>query len=386
MRLRTVPIFLTFFVMGVADAMGPMAEAVRTSFRLSNVVSTLLPFFVFVAFAVFSVPAGVLAARAGKKRVLAVGLAISAAAVLVPALRAPSFALLLACIFALGVGTTFLQVAGNPIMREVSPAGAYPRNLTLAQFVKGAGSASSSYLVGLAALLPGLGALGWRSPFPVFGVLMLVALAAVLGLRIDEARDAEPPGFADSARLLGVPAVALAVLGIFLYVGAEVCLARFLQPTLAGFGLSPDRAALLGPTLFFAGLTVGRLLGGAVLTRVAPRAFLRASALLGLLGALALTAHSRTLTLAGVVVCGLGFANIWPLLFSITVEERPERGAELSGLMCMAIAGGAVLPIFMGRLLDQGMGSAAYLVPAASFVYLLGLALRPREEADAALR
>ncbi|HKB77134.1 MAG TPA: MFS transporter, partial [Myxococcales bacterium] len=156
MRLRTVPIFLTFFVMGVADAMGPMAEAVRTSFRLSNVVSTLLPFFVFVAFAVFSVPAGVLAAHAGKKRVLAVGLAISAAAVLVPALRAPSFALLLACIFALGVGTTFLQVAGNPIMREVSPAGAYPRNLTLAQFVKGAGSASSSYLVGLAALLPGL--------------------------------------------------------------------------------------------------------------------------------------------------------------------------------------------------------------------------------------
>jgi fucose permease len=80
--------------------------------------------------------------------------------------------------------------------------------------------------------------------------------------------------------------------------------------------------------------------------------------------------------LPSVVACGLGFANIWPLLFSITVERQPERGAELSGLMCMAIAGGAVLPILMGRMLDTGFGSAAYAVPAASFLYLLALSLR----------
>ncbi|MFL5309774.1 MAG: hypothetical protein ACJ79H_04895 [Myxococcales bacterium] len=65
MRLSTLPIFLAFFVMGVADAMGPLAEAVRKSFGLSNVLATLLPFFVFIAFAVFSVPAGVLGARIG---------------------------------------------------------------------------------------------------------------------------------------------------------------------------------------------------------------------------------------------------------------------------------------------------------------------------------
>jgi fucose permease len=70
MRLRTLPVFMTFFVMGVADAMGPMADAVRRDFQLSNVLSTLLPFFVFIAFAVFSVPGGVLGARIGKKRLL----------------------------------------------------------------------------------------------------------------------------------------------------------------------------------------------------------------------------------------------------------------------------------------------------------------------------
>ena len=376
--MRTLPIFLAFFVMGVADAMGPLAEAVRRSFHLSNVLSTLLPFFVFIAFALFSVPAGVLGARIGKRRLLLLGLGISGAAVLVPSLRAPGFALLLACIFALGVGTTLLQVAGNPIMRDVSPAGGYARNLTFAQFVKGAGSASSSYLVGLAALLPGLGALGWRAPFPVFAALMLLAFVAVLGLRVEEARSAAPPGFGDSLALLGGPGVALAVAGIFFYVGAEVCLARFLQPTLAGFGISQEQAAFLGPTLFFISLTVGRFVGSAVLTRMPPVRFFRWSAAIGLLGCAALTSKVPALALPSVIACGLGFANIWPLLFSITVERQPERGAELSGLMCMAIAGGAVLPILMGRMLDTGFGSAAYAVPAASFLYLLALSMRGR--------
>ncbi|MFN2546723.1 MAG: sugar MFS transporter [Myxococcales bacterium] len=376
MRVRTLPVFLTFFVMGVADAMGPMAEAVRRSFRLSNVLSTLLPFFVFVAFAVFSVPGGVLGARIGKRRLLLLGLGISAVAVFVPAVHAPEFALLLACIFALGIGTTFLQVAGNPIMRDVSSEGAYARNLTFAQFIKGAGSASSSYLVGGTALIPALSAMGWRSSFPIFAVLMIAAFAAVLALRVEETRDPSPPGLAGSVALLAVPAVALAVLGIFLYVGAEVCVARFLQPALADSGLAADRAALLGPTLFFACLTIGRLLGSAILTRVAPAPFFRASALLGAVGVAVLLSHAQWLLLAGVIACGLGFANIWPLLFSITVDRRPERSAELSGLMCMAIAGGAILPLAMGRLLDLGFGSAAWAVPLGCFVYLFVLALR----------
>ena len=62
---------------------------------------------------------------------------------------------------------------------------------------------------------------------------------------------------------------------------------------------------------------------------------------------------SQALAFAGVVAAGLGFANIWPMLFSITVEEKPERANELSGLMCMAISGGAIVPLVMGKLLDM---------------------------------
>lgn len=379
--MRTLPIFLSFFIMGIADAMGPLADAVRTQYQLSNVMATLLTFFVFIAFAAFSVPGGLLAARIGKRRLLLLALAINALAALVPALLAPSFGLLLGCIFLLGIGTTFLQVAGNPIMRDVSAEGAYARNLSFAQFIKGAGSAGSSYLVGLAAALPVLGALGWRGVFPVFFALMTIALLAVALLKVEETRPERPPSVASSLGLLKEPNFALAVLGIFLYVGAEVCLARFLKPTLAGFGLTGDRAALLGPTLFFASLTAGRLLGSGVLRFVGPRPFFVLSALLGLLGTLALALNIQGLALAGVVLGGLGFANIWPLLFALTVEERPERSSELSGLMCMAISGGALLPLLMGRLLDGGLAGLAYLVPAAAFVYLLLLALRRRREA-----
>jgi fucose permease len=113
-----------------------------------------------------------------------------------------------------------------------------------------------------------------------------------------------------------------------------------------------------------------------VLTVMSPRAFFRLSALLGLVGGVVLMTGSKSLAVAGVVAAGLGFANIWPMLFSITVEEKPERASELSGLMCMAISGGALVPLLMGRLEDNGMKSMSFIVPAVCFAYLLLLSLK----------
>lgn len=372
---RTFPIFLAFLVMGVADAMGPMSDAVKDQFKLSNVMSTMLSFFVFIAFAVFSVPGGVMAARMGKKKLLLLGLGLNAAAMLVPTLMSPGFAVLLACIFVLGVGTTFLQVAGNPIMRDVNPP-AYSRNLSLAQGIKGLGSASSTYLVtaiGSIALFQGM---GWRGSFPVFFILMAVALVSVVFVKVDETKADVPPSIGSSLSLLKEPVFALAVLGIFLYVGAEASMGRFLFPGLKDMGVDEKTASKFGPALFFALLTVGRLLGGALMTIMSARTCFRLSALLGLLGAGGMMTGNHTLAIVGVVVGGLGFANIWPMLFSITVEEKPERASELSGLMCMAISGGAIVPLVMGKLVDMKMGAMAFVVPAACFAYLFLLSMR----------
>ena len=362
--------------MGLADAMGPNADAVKDAYQISNVMSTLLPFVVFIAFAVFSVPGGLLAARIGKKKVLLLGLGINAAALVIPSFQTPSFPVLLACIFMLGVGTTFLQVAGNPIMRDVSPPGAYSRNLSFAQGIKGVGSTASTYLVTALASLVMLKTLGWRSAFPFFCVLMVLAFVSVAFVKVSETKADEPPSIGSSLSLLKEPIFLLAVLGIFLYVGAESSMGRFLKPTMQKFGMDDKDASKYGPTLFFLMLTIGRLLGGAVLTLMSARNCFRLSALLGLVGAAAMMAGSKWLSLAGVIAAGLGFANIWPMLFSITVEERPDRANELSGLMCMAISGGALVPLVMGELLDLKMGALAFVVPAACFAYLLLLSLK----------
>ncbi|MCB1130554.1 MAG: MFS transporter [Verrucomicrobiae bacterium] len=375
MKLRTLPILLAFLLMGVADAMGPLSDAVKHQFSLSTVMATLMPFFVFIAFAIFSVPGGVLAAHIGKKRVLLLGLGLNTIAVAVPAFMTPPYALLLGCIFLLGMGTTFLQVAGNPIMRDVSEPGDYSRNLALAQGFKGIGSSASAFLPSVVGGIGLLAAMGWRGAFPIFFVLMAIAFVLVLMMHIDETKVAEPPSIGSSLALLGTPTFAFAVVGIFLYVGAEVCMGTFLKPTLAHLGFSEEKAAGFGPTMFFAFITIGRLTAGAI--KVNPHTFFRLSALIGLIGVGCVMSGIQMLVLAGVVLSGLGFANIWPMLFSITVEEKPEASSELSGLMCMAISGGALVPLVMGKLVDAGVSQMmSFLVPGACFAYLLILSLK----------
>ncbi len=379
MKFKTFPIFLAFLVMGIADAMGPMASAVQENYNLSAVIATLLTFFVFIAFAVFSVPGGVLAARIGKKNLLLLGLGLNIVAMAVPTFINPGFMVLLICIFVLGIGTTFLQVAGNPIMRDVSAEGRYSRNLAMAQGIKGLGSAGSSYLVGLVLILPVFAAMGWRGVFPVFLAFMILAFIFVASLKIEETKAEIPPSIGSSLGLLREPVFALAVLGIFLYVGAEVCMGRFLKPTLENFGFTADRAALLGPTIFFSTITFGRLVGGSI--NLNAHTFFRISAALGLLGVVFIMTGIEYLTVIGVILGGLGFANIWPMLFSITIEEKPDRASELSGLMVMAISGGALVPLVMGELVDKGMLALSYIVPVICFTYLLIISLRGRKAA-----
>jgi fucose permease len=374
--MRTLPIFLAFFLMGLADAMGPNADRVKNAYQISNVMSTMLPFVVFIAFAVFSVPGGLLGARIGKKKLLMLGLGINALALVIPSFLVPSFPVLLGCIFSLGVGTTFLQVAGNPIMRDVSAKGTYSRNLAFAQGIKGIGSTASAYLVTAITTFALFKGMDWRGAFPPFCILMALAFVAVAFVNVKETKADVPPSIGSSLSLLSEPIFLLAVVGIFLYVGAESSMGRFLKPTLMDFGFEEQDANKFGPVMFFLLLTIGRLLGSAVLTIMTPRTCFRLSAFLGMVGAAAMMLGSKPLSLVGIAAAGLGFANIWPMLFSITVEERPERANELSGLMCMAISGGALVPLLMGLLLDFKWGAMAFVVPVACFAYLFLLSLK----------
>ncbi len=184
--------------------------------------------------------------------------------------------------FVLGVGTTLLQVAGKPDHARRLRGGRFARNLSFAQFIKGIGSVGSTALVARLAV----GELGWRRVFPVFLAITVVSLVAILLLKVKETRALAPPSVGSSLALLGEPAFGLAVLGIFLYVGAEVGLSTWLGPRLEGLGFEESRSKFLGPTLFFGALMVGRLLGSGVLSFMSSRSFFRVSAGLGAAGIL----------------------------------------------------------------------------------------------------
>jgi FHS family L-fucose permease-like MFS transporter len=378
MRPQTLPIFFAFFVMGFVDAVGTLVGFAREEYHLSGRMAGLLPFFGFIAFALFSVPGGVLMDKKGKKFLMLLSLAIVVAGQAVPAAGGGRDFLLVAAIFAIGIGMTLLQVAGNPIMRDVSAEGRYARNLTFAQFIKGLGSIAGPFL----AVALAVSGSGWESivrMYRVFAVIVALTLVGVLLLRVDEEKGADekpPASIRSSFALLGTPYVFLMIFGLFLYVGAEVgvnsWIATFLSERHA-FDIA--RLATGGIAFFFVALTAGRLVGSAILNFMSARLFLVVTSVVSVLGTLGILFGSKEVAVASIFVTGLGFGNVFPLVFAILIDHMPERSAELSGLLCMAIAGGAVVPFLMGEIKDAVGITGAMTVPFACLLYVLLLGL-----------
>lgn len=382
MRLRTLPIFFAFFVMGFVDAVGTLVGFAKDEYQLSGFMAGLLPFFGFIAFALFSVPGGVLMDKKGKKYLMLLSLGIVLAGEALPAI-ATGYAMLVAAIFLIGIGMTLLQVAGNPIMRDVSGEGRFARNLTFAQFIKGLGSIAGP-AVAIALVSRGL---PWNSIFTVFGAVVAVTLVGVALLRVDERRgeDKPPASIASSFALLGDPYVFAMILGLFLYVGAEVGMNSWIA-TFLNQRFQFDLASLAtgGIAFFFVALSLGRLVGSAVLNFMSARRFLVVTAALSVLGTLGIVVGSKEVAVASIFLAGLGFGNVFPLIFSILIDRMPERSAELSGLLCMAIAGGALVPLVMGAVNDAfSSATAAMVVPLLCCAYILVLSLREARGARA---
>jgi fucose permease len=272
-------------------------------------------------------------------------------------------------ILLLGAGAAILQVAGNPIMRDVSEPGRFARNLTLGQFVKALGSLSGAVIPVVAARYFGA---GWGVIFPVYACVIALTVVAVATLRVTEQKPDRPAAtLASCLALLKNPYVLSMVAAIFLYVGAEVSVSAGIPLLLKDrFDIDISRVGLLGTGLFFTALTIGRFSGSVILTWMAPRRFLVVTCLLSLAGFAGLFLPSSSLALASFFVVGLGFANIFPLVFSIAVERIPSHTNELSGLMVTAIVGGAFLPPLMGALADRTSVQLGFLVPIAAIAYI----------------
>jgi fucose permease len=376
MKTRTYPVFLAFLCMGFADAVGPFVSLAKAQFSISTALASLIPFVGFMMFGLLSVPVGLYQDRKGKKFILLFGLVVGLIGMAVASLALDSFPVFLMTILMLGASAAILQVAGNPIMRDVSPEGKYSRNLSLGQFVKAIGSLSGPVIPVVASRWLGL---DWRVIFPVYAAGMLITLIAVAGLRVEETRrpDEARSTLGSALGLLRNGYVAMMVLGIFLYVGAEVCVSAGTPLLLkANFGIDIARLGLLGTGLFFTALTIGRFSGGVIMNWLSPQKTFIGTCLVSLLGLAGLFVQNRLVAGVSVFVVGLGFANIFPLIFSIAVDRMPEHSNSLSGLMVTAIAGGAVLPLVMGLVTDRFNESAGFLVPLAALLYITFVAVK----------
>ena len=373
---RAFPVFLAFLAMGFADAAGPFVSLAREQFQLSYFAAQWITFSGFIMFGLLSIPMGLLQDRTGKKFILLVGLAIMLAGLLIPALFGfTTFAMFLLAVLLLGAGATTLQVAGNPIMRDVSPPGKYSRNLSLAQFVKAIGSLSGPVLPVIAARWYGA---SWQVVFPIYSAAVAVTILALLPLKVQEQKAPEqrPATLASCLKLLANGYVALMVLAIFFYVGAEVSVSAGIPLYLKDrFGIDISRTGLLGTGLFFLALTIGRFSGGVILNWMKPERFFLLTSLVSICGLLGILAPSPTISAASFFLTGLGFANIFPLVFSIAVDALPQHANALSGLMVTAIVGAAFVPPLMGYVSDLfASAQAGFLVPLASILYVTAVA------------
>lgn len=372
-RAAVFPVLFGFFVMGFVDVVGIAANYVKEDFALSDAAAGLLPMTVFLWFALFSVPTGILMGRIGRRNTVAVALGVTVAAMLVP-LLAYDFAAVMAAFALLGIGNTILQVALNPMAAHVVRSDRITSVLTLGQFIKAVSSFLGPILAGAAAARWG----DWKLVFPAYALASLLAtgwlLTAVGGT---ERRERTQTTFGTTLALFADREIVLLFLGILLVVGIDVGLNTSIPKLLMErTGMPLDRAGL-GTSLYFAARTAGAFLGAIVLTKLSAVRFLRASALLAIAACAGLTVAASAGLLYGLIAAvGLACANLFSILFSLALRRRPERSNEISALMIMGVSGGALVTPLMGFVADRCGQGASLAVLLACMVYIAAMAFR----------
>lgn len=366
------PVLMAFFAASFCDMVGIGVDRVKLEFELSNALAQLIPSAVFLWFFILSVPIGIMQDRIGKRNMLNIGLVITALGLLIPFVFY-TFEMVLFGFALLGIGNTIVQVSANPLLVDVVPSNRRSSFLSLSQFVKAIGSMVAAPLAGLFAAQFG----DWKILFIVFGVVSILTVLWLASSKIEETKNTEVQAtFASSFKLLKNRYVALMVACIFLVVGIDVGINAVSGQFLLSKFSSEQTLAESARSLYFFGKMIGTFGGAILLTKLSSRKFFIWSSVAGIISIAGLIiAPTEMLALIIIFVIGLGVSNIFPLVFSLTVEKYPERANEISGLMIMAISGGAFIPPLMGWVADiSSVATSVFiLVAAIVFIFLVSL-------------
>lgn len=369
---RIAPVLLTFFVMSFADLVGISVDRIKEDMQLSNTLAQLIPSVTFLWFFLLSVPVGIAQSRIGKRIMLNMGMGLTALGLLIPFIFY-SYAMVLVGFAFLGIGNTVMQVSANPLLVDVVPGNRVSSFLSFSQFVKAIGSMIGPPLAAVIALQFG----DWKLLYLVFGSVSILSIIWLSSVRIMESGGPVIKAtISSSFKLLGNRYILIMVLSIFLLVGIDVGFnSNSGQFLMKQFGIAPE-AASMGRSVYFFGRLLGTFTGAVLLTRITSRKLFAWTTLLGIIAFGSLLLIKSPLIAWGLVfVTGLAIANIFPLIFSLCIEKFPVRSNEISGLIIMAISGGAVIPVIVGGISDISNVAIGMTVLLACWLYLFGVSV-----------
>ena len=366
------PVLLSFFVMSFCDLVGISVDNIKEELNIGNSQIQLITSFVFVWFFFLSIPVGVLQDRFGKKNILNIGIIITALGLFIPFFT-ESFVTYLVGFAFLGIGNTIVQVSANPLLVDVVPSSKSSSFLSFSQFIKSIGSMVAPFIAAWFASYYG----DWKLMFLAFGIISVISVLWLSFIKVEETKNTERRATIGSAlSLLKNPYIALMALGIFFIVGIDVGInaisGQYLQ---IKFTAIDENIAKEARSIYFFGKMLGTFAGAFMLVYFSSRKFFIWTSVLGLASIAGLVvAPGQMEAMIIMFIVGLGVANIFPLIFSLTIEKHPTRANEISGLMIRAISGGAAIPPLMGFLLDYSGLVAGMMVLVFCAVFELLLA------------
>ena len=364
-----------FTISFITNILGPLIPDIVHNFDLKNLsLAGFIPTSFFLAYAIMSIPAGIMIDRFGEKPVLFAGFLLPFAGALLFALR-PVYPMLLCSSFIIGLGMAMLQTVINPLQRVVGGEENYAFIAELAQFVFGAASfvsplvytwlihaldpavytpGHSAFLDLLARLTPS--ELPWVSLYWIFTLILLLMLLSVLLVRWPriELKDDERSGSASSyMHLFKQKYVCLFFLGIFCYVSTEQGVSIYMSTFLQDYhGIDPQTVGAKCVSWFWGSMTIGCIFGMILLKLIDSRALLRLSGVLSIV--LLLVALFSPAQVAVVAFPAIGFAisMMYSIVFSLALNTASEHHGSFAGILCSAIVGGAAGPLLISLLAD----------------------------------
>jgi MFS transporter, FHS family, L-fucose permease len=379
-----------FFMWGLITSLNDiLIPHLKAAFTLSYVQAMLIQFSFFGAYFVMSLPSGWLVERIGYKRGIIVGLGIAGVGCVAfyPAAAASSYPLFLGALFVLASGITLLQVAANPYVTILGPARTASSRLTLTQAFNSAGTTIGPW-IGANLILssvttgtPAAEAALVQMPYLGLATVLFAIAVVFMMLRlpvVGAGESAAASGEAPAASLWSHRHLVLGVIAIFVYVGGEVAIGSLLVNFMADPAIGGLREDVAGEYLsyYWGGAMVGRFVGALVMWFVRPGrvlAFNAAAAVVLLV--VAMTAAGETAMWA-VLAIGLCNSIMFPTIFALALTGLGKHTGEGSGVLCMAIVGGAIVPVIQGYFADTVGLLYSFAVPLVCYLYIVFYGLR----------